>query len=196
MKERGKYRTATTTVDDVRLSTVLWVDSSLVATVSADLGTEEHKVDRRRGRHVRPISCPHMIFVRGKWFRAVDVHDQLRLGKVHFVFSCKKKAWPKLFFGLIELTLVNIYIIVTNTNPRYKKMTQEEFRWKMVEEFVKEADSLDALAAVTEVTESTAEEETVASAKTALQIREEGRNGSHHHDIQPEYVSSAVAGCS
>ena len=122
MSVRGKYRCAYTKVDDVRLTTVLWVDSSLVATISADLGTEVESVKRRSGRHKRPIDCPRMVFVRGKHFRAVDIHDMLRLGhQVHFAFSCKKKAWPKLFFGLIELALVNIYIVVVQTNPGKKK---------------------------------------------------------------------------
>ena len=52
---RGKYRCASTTIDGVKLNTVLWVDSSLVDCISADLGTEDHDVDRRRGRHVKPI---------------------------------------------------------------------------------------------------------------------------------------------
>ena len=114
-------RVAATTIDGIRLSTVLWVDSSLVAVVSADLGSEAKKVERRRGRHKGDIDCPLMVFVRGENFRAVDINDQMRLGKVRFAFSCKRKAWPKLFFAcLIELALVNIYIIVIWTNPTYK----------------------------------------------------------------------------
>ena len=193
MSMRGKYRSAHAKIDDVRLSTALWVDSSLVATVSADLGTEAHTVTRRRGRHdMRPIKCPRMVFVRGKMFRAVDIHDQLRLGKVHFMFSCKRKAWPKLFFGLIEMLLVNIYIVVVSTNPGKKSMTQSEFRWQMVEDFVCEADRLDETDPV-DSENSTSKTSEVVVAKTPFQIREEGRDGSHHHDIQPEYVQPTVA---
>ena len=112
----------------MKLNTVLWVDSSLVVAISADLGTESHDVDRRRGRHVKPVTCPSMVFTRGKFFRAVDVSDQLRLGKVHFVVITKKKVWVKLAFGLIEICLVNMYIVAIHTNPDYADMTQEDFR--------------------------------------------------------------------
>ena len=195
MSIRGKYRTATTTINGVRLATVLWVDSSLVAVVSADLGSEAKKVGRRRGRHGGNVDCPLMVFVRGEKFRAVDINDQLRLGKVHFAFSCKRKAWPKLFFGLIELTLVNMYIVVVWTHPAHKDMTQEFFRWKIVEELVDEAKRLDAEAAARARGEQTEDADDVAEPQTLtpLQIREQGRGGSHHHDIQPEYVSEAVA---
>ena len=200
---RGKYRCATTTIDGVKLNTVLWVDSSLVACISADLGTESHDVDRRRGRHVKPITCPRMIFVRGKFFRAVDVSDQLRLGKVHFVVVTKKKVWVKLAFGLVEICLVNMYIVVINTNPDYVKLTQEDFRWQLVTELVTKVKKLDARAArAARARADAAPDDGVVSAtgvpaeyehKTPLQIRLEGRDGSHHHEIQSEYVSVSEA---
>ena len=192
MSMRGKYRSAHAKIDDVRLSTALWVDSSLVATISADLGTEVDTVKRRRGRHKRQIKCPRMVFLRGKMFRAVDIHDMLRLGKVHFLFSCKKKAWPKLFFGLIEVLLVNIYIVVVWTNPGKKDMSQSEFRWQLVEEFVREAERLEKETDV-EVEDASATATVEGVAKTPFEIRMEGRDGSHHHDIQPEYVPTSVA---
>ena len=192
MGVRGKYRAAHTTIDNVRLATVLWVDSSLVAAISADLGTEAVQVERRYGRHKRPIDCPQMIFTRGLYFRAIDQHDQLRLyKKVNFVYISKKKAWLKLFFGLIELTLVNIYIVVGSTNPRYKDMTQVMFRWKMIGELIQEAERLEREHLEAEGPAAPADE--IPADKTALQIREEGRDGSHHFDIQSEYVPRSIA---
>lgn len=67
----------------------------------------------------------------------------------------------------------------------------------MVEELVKEADKMDAAAAATaaaaNAVHSDADVEVVTDTKTALQIREEGQDGYHHHDIQPEYVTPRVA---
>ena len=146
-----------------------------------------------------------MIFVRGKWFRAVDVHDMLRLGHCHFAFSCKRKVWPKLFFGLVEITLVNIYIVAVNTNPDYADLTQEKFRWQFVEELIQKADKLDAAAQATARARATAAEHAneadntapaptrVERVQTPLQIRLEGAGGKHHFDIQSEYVSADVA---
>lgn len=200
MSARGKFRVAHTKVNNVQLTTVLWVDSALVGAVSADLGTETHHVLRRRGRHKCSVVCPRILFVRGKNFRAVDQSDQLRLGKVHFGFSCRNKAWPKLMFGLLEVTLVNIYIVVVNTNTTYTKLTQEDFRWQIVAELVAEAELLDAERAAAERAaegddcDSAAETVTVpVSTLTPYQLRMEGRDGGHHHDIQSEYVSETVA---
>ena len=78
---RGKYRSATATIEGVALNTCLWNDSNLLGGVSADLGTENTPVMRRMGRHKRPISCPHMMSFRDKHLRGVDVHDQLRACK-------------------------------------------------------------------------------------------------------------------
>ena len=70
-----------------------------------------------------------------------------------------------------------MYIVTINTNPSYKKdMSQEEFRWKMVEELVEEVNRLK---------EQDQEVDTGTVVLTPLlQIREQGRDGSHHHDIQ------------
>ena len=85
---------------------------------------------------------------------------------------------------------MNICIVVVQTNPTYKKMSQEDFRWKIVEELVAEAKVQDSEARGEEAEVHT---EVAPPSKTPLQIREEGRDGTHHHDIQPEYVSTSVA---
>ena len=77
MNRRGKYRSATTVIDGVTVNTCVWNDSALLGAVSADLGTEDEPVVRRTGRHRPPVSCPRMMKVRSKFFRAVDIHDQL-----------------------------------------------------------------------------------------------------------------------
>ena len=89
---RGKYRSATTCIDGVRLNTCMWNDSALVGGISADLGCENEPVARRTGRHIPPVACPRMMNVRGKFLRGVDIHDQLRASKYRFVFICKKKG--------------------------------------------------------------------------------------------------------
>ena len=60
---RGKYRSATVTVDGVVLNTLVWNDSSLIGGISADLGAENVPVQRRMGRHTPAIDCPRMMFV-------------------------------------------------------------------------------------------------------------------------------------
>ena len=155
-REEIKYRSATGTFrattgvegqrqHDTVINCVLWSDNKLVACASADLGTAQMMKYRQQERHRHPIPVPKMIVVRGKNFRAVDQIDQLRLGKTKFVFICKSKPWPKVFWGLIEVHVVNVYIIVIEITPGTKKPTQREFRWQLVTELLDFADELDAV---------------------------------------------------
>ena len=67
--KRGKYRSATVTIDGVVVNTCVWNDSNRVGGVSADLGCENRPVVRRMGSHSPLISCPLMMFIRGKYLR-------------------------------------------------------------------------------------------------------------------------------
>ena len=79
---RGKYRSATTTIDGVVVNVVQWMDSKLCGFASTQFGSAEMKDTRRKGRHKLVISCPSMVVERGQKFRAVDSNDQMRLSDV------------------------------------------------------------------------------------------------------------------
>ena len=94
LNKRGKYRSAYAKTSDglIMFRTVVWADSKLVSVVSCDLGTEEDTCERRVGRHIKKISCPRVLVVREKCFRAVDQNDQMRLGKWHIDITPRKKV--------------------------------------------------------------------------------------------------------
>lgn len=139
---RGKYRSATTTVDGVKVNTCKWADSRVSSYASADLGCESSTCVRKMGRHNVDVSIPKMVEVRSENFRAVDQHDQLRLGTVRFDHVSRSKAWHKLFFGLLEVLVTNIYILacqVPHTSPcgvPHDKLTQRDFRWELAKEII------------------------------------------------------------
>lgn len=141
-EHRGKYRSAQTEVEGVQVNCCLWSDSALIGYASCDLGTKQVEAVRQQGRHRVTIACPELVVERGKYFRAVDSHDQLRLGRLHFAYITKSKPWPEVFFGLIELTLVNIYIVCKQFEE-HKDLTQNDFRWRMLEEILEIADEID-----------------------------------------------------
>ena len=134
--KRGKYRSATTTIDGVTLNICMWNDSSLCRFVSADLGTEDCPVKRQVGRHSPFVSCPKMVNDRADAFRSVDVHDQKRMCKWKMVFICRKKAWPHMTFKAYELLVVNVYIIKCVANPT---LCPRDFRWECVHGLVRKA---------------------------------------------------------
>lgn len=192
--KRGKYRSATTTIAGVRLNECLWNDSSLLGGCSADLGCENTPVVRRMGRHRALISCPKMMSVRGKNLRGVDVHDQLRASKYRMIFQSKKKAWPKLWVGLKEILVVNIYVMkktsLTDLRP-------DDMRWTLLLDLVQQADILDvqalALANEKEDMDVGDEEEAAVVDLTRDSVgRFEGAD-LHHHDKVEEYVTPEQA---
>ena len=165
------------------LTEILWNDSSLVGCVSADLGSENKIVKRRMGRWHVDVPCPRMMFVRGENFRAVDQNDQIRLCKWAFKFICRKKGWLKLFFALIELLIVNIFIVARQSN---RDLEQDDFRWDLLTQLVKKADELDEETDMAERLRSAASRD----APTPNRGSRSGRfSGDHHHDCVNEYVT-------
>ena len=195
-KKRGKFRAATTTVgegaDKVTLTEILWNDSSLVGCVSADLGSEEHRVQRRMGRHTPTIAQPNMFKVRDMHYRAVDQNDQLRMSKWTFPNISRRVCWHKLFFALIEVLLINIYIIALQEEPDLK---QDDYRWALLLQLVGKADELDE-GAVAARTRSACREQREAEATPPVPEsvgRWEGGETQHHHDRVFDYVTPEQA---
>ena len=186
---RGKYRSATTAIDGVTLNTCLWNDSNLLGGVSADLGTENRPVTRRMGRHLAPISCPTMMFVRNKFLRGVDVNDQLRACKWQMVLICRTKAWPKLAGGLFEMLVVNIHIVKRQCRDWVDDPCQ--LRWTIVQGMVDKAAEL-------EVDSGHATSDDVSSGQDTS-CKDEGKvprfEGAdlHHWELLDEYVTPEEA---
>ena len=184
--KRGKYRAAWTMIDGVRLTTCLWNDSGLLGAISADLGSENCDVERRMSYHKKPISCPRLMFIRGKFFRAVDQSDQLRMCKWRMVFTCKRKAWPRLAFGLVEMLIVNIYVMKLTIE---KSLAADDYRWELVLGMVERAKLLDVQEAPppTPVTRSAAYTSQTSTPGGCYVPRREGASV-HHHDELREYI--------
>ena len=179
-KLRGKYRSAFINLEGgVRIVCVLWNDSNRCGYASCDLGTEgETTCIRRAGRWQREVPYPHMVAVRERKFRAIDRHDQLRLGKCHFDIICRRKAWPKAYNGGIEILLVNIFIIAT-ASIRFRNITQRAFRWQILLELVTMADRIDARERQQDPTRVCGDDNIV-DRYSGLET--------HHHATWPEYV--------
>ena len=205
--KRGKYRSATVNIGGTVLNVCLWNDSSLLGGCSADLGCEEHQVQRRYGRHTPTVPCPRMMVVRGLHFRAVDSHDQLRACKWKMVFICKTKAWPKLVFGLYEILVVQIYIVRKQKNPN---LQQQKLRWTLVHGLVSKAKELDARRQRNQRERSIYSTPRRSRRQRGMRVSEEGPENApepdessvvprfegaskHHHDRLQEYVSPEQA---
>lgn len=76
---------------------------------------------RTRGTHGRrtDVPCPAMIRDYHKWMGGVDVHDQLRLQRYSLQLQtwCKK-YYKSIFLGLVDVAIVNAYIIFREAHKR------------------------------------------------------------------------------
>ena len=139
------------------------------------------------GRHTHTVAQPNMMRERDKHYRAVDQNDQLRLSKWQFQHTAKKVCWHKLFFALLEVLLVNIYLIALQTEPELK---QDDFRWSMVDQLVAKAEELEE-GTVASRTRSQQPEAAVASnnAQKVVVSRWDGGAEAHHLVTVPAYVT-------
>jgi hypothetical protein len=86
---------------------VSWIDSKPVhfLTVGGNI-----KMDRVVIQH--EVACPRVIKDYHKFMGGVDVHDQLRLQRYSLQRSYKfTKYYKALFLGLVDLAIVNAYIV-------------------------------------------------------------------------------------
>ena len=129
------------------------------------------------------------MFVRGKFLRGVDIHDQLRACKWRISFIVKGKGWPKLSLGLFEILLINVYIIKQQDTTFHNLPSQ--FRWDCIEGLVAKANQLDSLGQQRRTPAAGEQHSTPESDDTHVS-RFEGVD-KHHWDLLHEYVTPIQA---
>lgn len=106
---------------DGTLTGIRWMDKRPVAALSTIHDASVTTVSRRSRLApggIESISKPVMIVEYNKYMGGVDVADQL---VTYYGFNhCSKKWWKRVFFHLLEVSLVNSYIIYSSSNPLHK----------------------------------------------------------------------------
>ncbi len=99
--------------DTPELIALCWMDSKPVHMLATGASTGEGVVERRDKRgHMQQIPCPKAMLDYHKWMGGVDIHDQLRLQRYSLQLSMRfKKYYKSLFLGLVDMALVNAFII-------------------------------------------------------------------------------------
>ncbi|XP_044740939.1 piggyBac transposable element-derived protein 3-like [Chrysoperla carnea] len=101
-----------------------WMDNRPVLLASNYNGSKETTVERRDKKGEKhPIKCPEVICDYGKFMGGVDRADHLR--SLYNLDRRSKKWWHRLLFGMIEISLINAYIIYCQART---KMSVLEFR--------------------------------------------------------------------
>lgn len=102
-----------------------WKDNRIVHLASNFHGTEVDTVKRtQKDGSKLQVPCPRIIKDYNKYMGGVDKADQLRA--LYCVNRKSHKWWHRLFWGILDITFVNSYII--NNALQNKKISVLEFR--------------------------------------------------------------------
>ncbi|XP_060800870.1 piggyBac transposable element-derived protein 4-like [Amyelois transitella] len=111
------------------VSVIAWKDVKLVTTVST-----YHKTDMAPGHRAgQPCSKPVVVHEYNKYMGGVDLKDQ----KLSMYLLERKRGikwYIKVFRRLLNISILNAYIIYCANIGQHKKMTHRQFRFKLAEE--------------------------------------------------------------
>ena len=115
---RGSFTEHVAKVDDVEVSVVAWFDNKIVTLLSNFVGSEPttmvKRFSKRENKHVH-VSCPNLVTIYNKHMGGVDFLDSL-LG--YYRYKIRSKKWyHRIFFHLVDMTIVNAWILWRKRNP-------------------------------------------------------------------------------
>lgn len=138
----GSFRFATTklpTEDGTteEMVAVWWRDRRDVLAISTMHNTSVTTVMKRPkgGHEKRPLPCPTIIDDYNMYMGGVDLTDQ-HLSYYSMTTRKTLKWWKKGFWRLIDICIVNSWIVFRQNNPSSHIKTQRLFRVKLIEELV------------------------------------------------------------
>ena len=117
LRQKKMQKGETVTFQDGRLTGVHWMDKCPVAVLSTIHDASMTTISRRSRsavRGVETIKKSHMIVQYNTYMGGVDIADQL---VIYYGFSHhSKKWWKRAFFHILEVCVVNAYILYSSTN--------------------------------------------------------------------------------
>ena len=120
-----------------KIIAVWWRDRRDVLALSTMHNTSASLVMKRsKGCHEkRPLPCPTIIIDYNQYMGGVDLMDQ-HLSYYSLTTRRTLKWWKKVFWRLIDISIVNAWIIFRHNNADSDIKSHREFRLKLIEELV------------------------------------------------------------
>jgi hypothetical protein len=137
-KKRGECTEMVATVEGVDVSCVAWLDNKQVMLMSTFAGeTPVAQVSRfdRKCKQTIQISCPRVVIHYNRHMGGVDLHDSL-LGR-HRNKMRSKKWYMRLFYHLIDVTIVNAWLLYRRVHQDENYMRLADFRAEVAESLCK-----------------------------------------------------------
>lgn len=125
------------TASEGRLTAVWWFDRRDVLALSTMHNTSATVVLKRPkgSREKQPIPCPTIISKYNAYMGGVDLMDQ---HLSYYSMSTRRtlKWWKKVFWRLVDICIINAWILFRQNNPNSAIKSQRSFRLKLAEELV------------------------------------------------------------
>ena len=137
--DRGSLKMAKANIEgtDDQILSIGWLDTKPVYMIAVGIASVGDNVVRRlRGNKIKVLTACRPLTLYHKYMGGVDTHDYMRMGSYSLQKSYHMNYWPKtMFLGILDLVLVNIYILwklVHFGKPEMK--TREDFYHTLAEE--------------------------------------------------------------
>ena len=129
----GSYRFATSE----KMTACIWRDRRdvLMLTTMHNMSVTTVLKRPKGERDKRPLSCPTCIADYNQHMGGVDLRDQ-QLSYYSLTQRRTLKWWKKVFWHLIDITVVNSWIIFRSNNPESSIDTQLKYRIELCRQFV------------------------------------------------------------
>ena len=130
---RGHHRSVV--VDDGRVECMAWKDNKVVSMINTLSPPTSMTTVKRKGKDGQSsqIPCPESIKLYNKFMGGVDLADARRK-----TYSCSRRAkkwWHRLFYYLLDVAVVDAFILHAES-PHCAKKTQKEFVLDLAEELM------------------------------------------------------------
>ncbi|POM78237.1 Hypothetical protein PHPALM_4252 [Phytophthora palmivora] len=114
-----------------KMQAMLWWDRLPVYLLSTGSSTKMETCGRRlQGGERSVIPCPSAMRDYHRWVGGVDIHDQLRLQRYSLQLSVRfKKYYKAIFLGLIDIAIVNSFIVYRECIKKKKDAPADHARF-------------------------------------------------------------------
>lgn len=131
--DRGESRSAV--VENSNVNCIVWQDKKLVYFIDtiSDPTKITQVLRRNKDGSQAVVDCPLAVKSYNAGMGGVDLADAKR--KVYTCSRKSKKWWPRLFYFILDVCIVNAYVLQCET-PHQQKLSQKSFRLELARELL------------------------------------------------------------
>ena len=133
--QRGEHKSVIVSTENGAVECLAWKDKKVVTMLNTDCNPNNTTNVKRKGRDGQStlVSCPESVKMYNKFMGGVDLADAR--WKTYSCSRRSKKWWHRLFYYLVDVSVVNSYILLSES-PQCASWTQKEFILELSQELM------------------------------------------------------------